>query len=229
MKKVLIGLSVGASLLLAGAVNVFAGDGLGIGVTLSNVSLDASGTETEGGETNSKSLSRTFQMGSLFAEFTKGPFTVGINHVPFKANVSDTTLTRTDTETSGAYGATAAETSLTQLQAAQARILDHNTVYAELGSKIYAKVGYVSVTVETQESLGTGSTYGNVDLDGFVYGLGIKGDWDSGAFAKLEAVMTDYDSLDVTSGVARAGVSTNNKITADLDTTAINLSMGYKF
>ena len=96
-------------------------------------------------------------------------------------------------------------------------------------SKIYAKVGYVSVTVETQESLGTGSTYGNVDLDGFVYGLGIKGDWDSGAFAKLEAVMTDYDSLNVTSGVARAGVSTNNKITADLDTTAINLSMGYKF
>ena len=228
MRRILIGLS-GAIAMLLGTVNAFANDGFGIGVRLGHVNLDATGSEVEGGESTSKSINRSFPMGSIFAEFTKGAFTIGIDHVPFKANVSGSTLTRTDTETSGAHGATIVATSVTQNQAAQARILDHNTYYVEMGSKAYVKAGYTKITVETQESLGTGSTYGDADLNGILVGLGVKGDWGNHGFYKIEGTYTDYDTLNVTSGVARAGVSTNNKISADLDTVAANILMGYKF
>ena len=41
---------------------------------------------------------------------------------------------------------------------------------------------------------------------------------------RLEAAYTDYDDISITSSVARTGVTTNNKIEADLDTTQVKLS-----
>ena len=87
----------------------------------------------------------------------------------------------------------------------------------------------VQVTVNTQESLGTGSAYGNIDLDGTLLGVGLKGDWGDNLFYKLEGTYTDYDTLNLTSTQARTGVSTNNKIKADLDVTQIKLGLGMKF
>ena len=83
--------------------------------------------------------------------------------------------------------------------------------------------------VNTQESLGTGSAYGNVDLDGTLVGVGIRGDFGDSMFYKLEGTYTDYDSLNLTSTVARTGVTTNNKISADLDVTQIKLGIGIRF
>ena len=41
---------------------------------------------------------------------------------------------------------------------------------------------------------------------------------------RLEAAYTDYDDVSITSSVARTGVSVNNKVSADLDTTQLKLS-----
>ena len=41
---------------------------------------------------------------------------------------------------------------------------------------------------------------------------------------RFEAAYTDYDDVSITSSVARTGVSTNNKVSADLDTTQLKLS-----
>ena len=41
---------------------------------------------------------------------------------------------------------------------------------------------------------------------------------------KIEAAYTDYDNVSITSSVARTGVTTNNKVSADLDTTQLKLS-----
>ena len=41
---------------------------------------------------------------------------------------------------------------------------------------------------------------------------------------KYEVTYTDYDDVSLTSSVARTGVSTNNKVTADLDATAFKIS-----
>ena len=41
---------------------------------------------------------------------------------------------------------------------------------------------------------------------------------------RLEAAYTDYDDISIISSVARTGVTTNNKIEADLDTLQFKLS-----
>ena len=231
MKKILISLSAGAALLF-GTVSAFSADGIGIGVALSGARISASGTEVETGsqtaETNAAAVKNNTAIGSIFAEYTKGWLTVGLDYVPVDADVSDKTKTRNDTETSTTASQTA-ETSTARTQSAQAQISDHLTAYVEVGSAAYLKAGYVQVTVDTQESLGTGSTYGNADLDGVLLGVGYKGDWGSNGFYKLEGTYTNYDSLSITSGVARTGVTTNNKITADLDVSQIKLGVGVRF
>ena len=231
MKRILISLSAGAALLF-GTVSAFSADGIGIGVALSGARISASGTEVETGsqtaETNAAAVHNNTAIGSIFAEYTKGWLTVGLDYVPVDADVSDKTKTRNDTETSTTASQTA-ETSTARTQSAQAQISDHLTAYVEVGSAAYLKAGYVQVTVDTQESLGTGSTYGNADLDGVLLGVGYKGDWGSNGFYKLEGTYTNYDSLSITSGVARTGVTTNNKITADLDVSQIKLGVGVRF
>ena len=232
MRKILIGLSA-ALALLVGTVSAFAENGFGVGVALSQAKLSTEGSEVETGsqsaETNRvNDVQNSFAIGSIFAEYTKGWLTVGLDYVPVDADVSDKTKTRNDTETSTTASQTA-ETSTARAQSAQAQISDHLTAYVEVGSAAYLKAGYVQVTVDTQESLGTGSTYGNADLDGVLLGVGYKGDWGSNAFYKLEGTYTNYDSLSITSGVSRTGVTTNNKITADLDVSQIKLGVGFRF
>ena len=77
---------------------------------------------------------------------------------------------------------------------------DLTTVYAlgNLSDNIYAKVGYVEVEVVTDENLGTGGAYGNVDLDGYTIALGYSMDLADGMFARFEASYMDLDGATVT-------------------------------
>ena len=78
--------------------------------------------------------------------------------------------------------------------------------------------------VSSGESLGTGSKYGNEDIFGGVFGIGAMSD-----NHRFELIYTDYEDISLTSSVARTGVTTNNKIDADLDVTMLKASYGYKF
>ena len=73
---------------------------LHLGVSEQMVKIEADGTETEGGENNTGSVSHTVPVGSIFAEITSGRFTLGLDYIPMDAEVSDATKKRTDTETS---------------------------------------------------------------------------------------------------------------------------------
>ena len=228
MRKILIGLSAGTAMLL-GTVSSFAADGLGIGVTLSGVRLSTTGSEVEGGETNRKGVQNSFALGSVFADFTflNNWVTIGYSIVPGEADVSDAQHQRTDVELS--VTDTTTHTTTSRTQQASATVSDHNMAYIEIGNAYYLKAGYVEVSVETNESLGTGSAYGNTTLEGTLLGAGYKSDWGDNGFIKLEGTYTDYDPLALTSSTARTDVTTNNKISADIDSTAINLGIGYKF
>ncbi len=181
--------------------------------------IDASGTETEGGESNSGSADNMVVIPSIFVEFDAGNnLSVGLDYIPMDADVSDDVKTRTDTETS--VTSTTTETATSRSQNAQAELTDHITLYANynLGG-FYIKAGIAQVTLNTTESLGTGSKYGNVDINGGVFGIG-TGD----GTHRFELVYTDYEDISITSSVARTDVSTNNKIEADLDTLAFKYS-----
>ena len=195
-----------------------------LGVSGSFVNLQAEGHETETGavsaETNPSSVSNTFGAGSIFAEAKFGRIAFGVDYIPMDADVSDATHTRTDTETS--VTGDDDETTTERTQTAAAEVSDHITLYANfyLNDSIYLHLGHASLDVTTNESLDTGSKYGNVNIDGIQYGLGIQ----MTDNLRLEAAYTDYDDVSITSSVARTGVSVNNKVSADLDTTQLKLS-----
>ena len=170
-----------------------------MGISGAIVQLEADGSETETGrvsaETTPASVSNTFATGSIFAEAKFGRIAFGVDYVPMDADVSDATHTRTDTETSVTGTDTATETSRTQTAAAE--VSDHITLYANyyLSDGFYLHVGHASVDVSTNETLETGSKYGNVSIDGIQYGFGFQ----MTDNLRLEAAYTDYDDVSITS------------------------------
>lgn len=179
--------------------------------------IDASGTETEGGEKNSTTVDAVAVIPSIFVEYDAGNnLSVGLDYIPMNADIS--TKTRTDTETS--VTGTAAEVTTSRTQKAEAELSDHVTLYAnyDMGG-YYLKAGVAQVTIETSESLDTGSKYGNEDVYGGVFGVGRQD-----GNTRFELVYTNYEEVTFTSTVARTGVTTNNKIEADLDTLSLKYS-----
>ena len=192
------------------------------GLTGSLTFIDATGSETEGGEKTNGSADNVVVVPSIFLEYGMGNLAVGLDYIPLDADVSSKAKKRTDTETSVTGTDTATTTSRTQQ--AQAEITDHFTLYATLAltDTFYLKGGMAQFTLNTEESLGTGSKYGNVDVDGLVYGFGF-----TDGNSRLELAYTDYDNVSISSSVARTGVTTNNKISADLDTLSLKYSYAF--
>ena len=190
------------------------------GVSGALTAIDASGTETEGGEKNNGNADNLVVIPSIFAEYAySDTVSIGLDYTPLKADVSDKTLKRSDTETS--VTGTATTTSTARTQKAQAELENHITLYANynFGNGAYVKGGVAHVSLNTDESLGTGSKYGNADIIGYVIGFGVgSGNW------RTEIAYTDYEDISLTSSVARTGVTTNNKIDADLDTLALKIA-----
>ena len=185
--------------------------------------IEATGSETEGGEKTNGDADNIVVIPSVFAEYAfSDTISIGLDYIPLTADVSDKTKERSDTEKS--VTGTATTTSTSRTQKAQAELENHVTLYANyaFGNGAYFKGGVANVTLNTEESLGTGSKYGNVDIMGYVLGFGVdSGNW------RTEVTYTDYEDISLTSSVARTGVTTNNKIDADLDTLALRVSYAF--
>ena len=190
------------------------------GISAAITQIDASGTETEGGEKTNGSADNTVLIPSVFAEYSySDTIALGLDYIPLKADVSKSTKSRTDTETS--VSGTATTTSTSRTNKAQAELKNHLTLYANysLSDTLYLKGGVAFVELNATESLGTGSKYGSEDIFGGVVGIGAQ----SGN-SRFELVYTDYEDISLKSSVARTGVTTNNTIDADLDTLAFKYS-----
>jgi len=195
-----------------------------VGITGSMAMIDASGTELEGGETSSGDASNTAGVGSIFVEYNNilgTALSLGIDHIPGSADVSSSVKSRADANGEGDSGT----------NKAQAEVSDHTTVYLTygFGNGAYAKLGYVEADLNTLETLSTGSKYGNVTIDGIEAGLGVEFDVYAGSVGRFELTHIAYDDISVRSSVARASVTPNNLIEADLDVTRFSASLGYKF
>ena len=215
MKKTFLFLSI---VLLTFVGKAYAEVSYGFSAAVTKIS--ASGTETEGGESTPGDADNTVIIPSLFAEYAySDTVSIGLDLIPLSADVSNKTKTRTDVESS--VTGTNTTTSTTRNQRAQAELKNHITVYANysLSGDYYLKAGVAFVELNTTESLPTGSKYGNEDIFGGVIGIGAQQ-----GNSRFELVYTDYEDVSLTSTVARTGVTTNNKIEADLDTVALRYS-----
>jgi hypothetical protein len=199
----------------------------GIGVAASGMLVEASGQEKLKDTGVISKYGKTGQgvgVPSYYVQYTFGDdgFVVGIERVPGEASLGSKSSIRNDWK-----GGTATEPN--NYQKAEAVLSGHTAYYIETPTfgPLFARFAYDEVALETQENLQTGAAYGDTDINGFTYGIGLRGTADNGIHMKLLAEYTDYDSFSITSTADDAGDS--HTISGDVETTAIKLSIGYNF
>jgi hypothetical protein len=191
-----------------------------IGITAAAHSVDVSGTETlrNSAKTSNTSISEDAVVPEIFAELVNdNGLAFGVAYIPVREMGSKT---RTDAGSDpGDYKANA------ELENVLQAYVDV-PIYAVGPGAFYGKLGIQHATVSTLESLNAGSSYPDEDLFGYTVGLGYKGDLPvgNGLIYKLDATYTDFE--DYSSGAADGN---GNKIDAELEDTALKISIGKRF
>ncbi len=157
-----------------------------LGINVKGVSLDAKGSESTSSETRSETLEAI--VGSIFAEYkVMDLFSVGVEMIPYDIE-SETVTNNRDGET--------VDTGNTTVQVD----LESNVgmyLMAPLGDQgVYAKIGVTHSDIITNESMNTGTKYGNDDLWGQHISLGFERDVME-ATVRLEGTFSDYDDVKI--------------------------------
>lgn len=219
MKKVIITLIASVFYM----TSVSADMGVNIGLSGSAGLFSATGKEVDTGpnltETTEDAEHGEAAFSSIFLEKTLGDrFTVGIDWVLNDLS-TDTVESRRQDKTTG--------TSSSNVEnKIQIDFADLTTYYINfnVSENLYAKVGMATVDIITGETLGTGSTYGNTDMDGTVLGVGYNATFGNSAFIRVEGNYMDFDGASLTSSTGVNKVSLNN-----LDGVTGKLSIGKSF
>ena len=99
----------------------------------------------------------------------------------------------------------------------------------QFNNGLLIKLGRASASVNTIETLATGSTYGNVDITGSHVGVGYQVIRDNGVFFRASVENTNFDTLSLTGSAAGASATSFNVIKADVDVQAAKFSIGKSF
>ncbi len=223
MKKTLIGIIV--AMFSFGSASADAG--VNIGLSGVGAIFGASATETDTGPDETEKVSDTDIMGASYASFfiekELGLAFVGLDYVLNTLETEEATSLQNDCTTEASCN-TGAFTQVTNK--VKVEFNDLTTLYAgiRLFDNFYAKAGVVSVDIDTKETLGTGSTYGNTTMDGTMVGVGGQAELPNGMFIRAEANYLDFDGASVTSSTGVNKVEINS-----LDGLAAKISIGATF
>lgn len=195
-----------------------------IGISGAFTSLSTEGTETtkSSNEKNTGSKDEDVVVPSVFIEFApEGTLAFGLDIVPGEAELGSGTGSDDDAETSGA-------------NKASAELSGHITAYllVPVRETFYIKTGIARASVDTTETLATGTKYGDQTVNGFLIGVGVNRDMSNGMFMRAEATHTDYEDVSLQgslNGNAAGDSAVRNKIDADVDATAFRISIGKAF
>ena len=225
MKKYLLILSTTLALLFS-PIASFAE--VTVGVTISSNSLDTAGKEdvdSNGTIDDTKNVTDDFMVGSVFFENTvmgdTMGLTIGVDYIPFDADIDKRSITQSSLKDSS--------TVTTGTNSVEGTVEGHKTFYIQPGfrygdnSMIYATLGIAMADINVKNSsISSTDMNKTVDLDGTKLGVGFKTVKDSGLVIKLDYTDTSYDEVSFTT-------SNNTKATADLDNTALAISIGKQF
>ena len=196
-----------------------------VGFTISNADVNSSvkdDVDSNGTTDTTKSLSNDVTFASIFFEKAVSEnLSVGIDFIPFEAEFESRSTTQSSLKDKDS-----SETSGTNK--GNADVSKHLTFYIQPqkeirdGLKVFGTLGLVRADVESSV-VSVSSTNKTVDqsLDGTKLGLGLKKETGFG-FIKLEYSETDYDQIEATT-------SNNTKVTADIDTEILALSVAKSF
>ena len=163
---------------------------------------------------------------------------VGLSYVPY-ALESETTANDRHDNCSYDYsdGKTGNNTCTLTKQTVQVDIEDLITYYVayhhniDLGfiDSVFVKGGVMEADVITKEKLASGSKYGNATLDGQMLGIGAEKTMDSGLFVRVEAHLTEFDSIKLTNLETATDANKNTIDITGLDGATATLSIGKSF
>ena len=197
---------------------------VGLTVSMADVESDLSDDIDNNGSTDTtKNISNDVAFGSIFFEKAiNDNMSVGIDFIPFEAEFDS----RSTTQSSLKAKADGAATSGTNKGTAD--VSKHLTFYLQPqkeirdGLKVFGTLGLVKADVESLvQSVSSTDKTVEQSLDGMKLGLGLKKETGIG-FIKLEYSQTDYDDVSVTT-------SNSTKVTADIDTNILALSVAKSF
>ena len=195
-----------------------------VGFTISNADIQSGVSDdidSNGTTDTTRNLSNDVTFASIFLEKALSDnMSVGLDLIPAEAefesrSTTQTSRTTTSTDTSGTNKGTAeVSRHLTFYIQPQKEIRD--------GVKVFGTLGLVRADVESLvQSVSSTDKTVEQDLDGMKLGLGLKKETGFG-FIKIEYSETDYDDISATT-------SNNTKVTADIDTEILALSVAKSF
>ena len=223
MKKTLIGLVISMFWIVSASADVGAklgvtGNAALYAATATELDTGSHGTTTDFDESQTQSEYLGLTYGSVFAEVGFGPVFVGVDYMPGTIETEESSTTVGDKTTS------ATSTQVTNTVKVEFDNLTNFYAGVTILDSFFFKVGSLSVDLNTKESLGTGSTYGNTNVDGTMLGVGMDKVLDNGMFVRAEAQYSEFDSASLTSS------SGSQKITMEsLDGVIGKISVGKAF
>ena len=178
--------------------------------------------DNNGSTDTTKNLSNDISFGSIFFEKALNDnMSVGLDFIPFEAEFESRSTTQSSIKEKGS-------STTTGTNKGTADVSRHLTFYVQPqkeirdGLKVFGTLGLVRADVEsTVQSVSSTDKTVDQSLDGTKLGIGLKKETGFG-FIKLEYSETDYDDVSVKT-------SNNTKVTADIDTEILALSVARSF
>ena len=190
-----------------------------VGLSGSQAVFHAEGEENENGEKSKEDATGVAGFGSVFAEASiNDMISIGVDFV--------TDSISSETAESVVDDITTSATNTRATQKVQVDFDDLTTYYVmvNLTEGLYVRGGVINVDVITNESLGTGSTYGDTTMDGTVMGVGYNRTLDNGVFFRVEGNYMDLGNKSLTASNGDNKVSLNDLIGA-----SAKISIGKSF
>ena len=104
----------------------------------------------------------------------------------------------------------------------------HHELDLPFVSSVFIKAGIIEADVITRDVLASGSQYGNTDLAGDFYGIGLEKNLEEqGMFVRLEAAVTEFDTIKLTA--SNSGSNTNTIDITGMDGATATISIGKTF
>ena len=197
-----------------------------VGFTISNANVESAlsdDIDSNGTTDTTKDISNDVIFGSIFLErAVNDNMSVGIDFIPFEAEFESRSTTQSTVKGKDDGAASSGTNKGT------ADVSKHLTLYLQPqreisdGLKVFGTLGLVRADVESVvQSVSSTDKTVEQSLDGMKLGLGLKKETGIG-FIKLEYSQTDYDEISTTT-------SNNTKVTADIDTNILALSVAKSF
>ena len=209
--------------MLGFSTTAYATGSAGFTISMADVKSGVSDDIDSNGTTNTqKNISNDVTFASVFFEkAVNDNLSVGVDFIPFEAEFESRSTSQSSIKEKGS-------STTTGTNKGTADVSRHLTFYVQPqkelnnGLKVFGTLGIVKADVESKvQSVSSTDKTVEQSLDGMKLGLGIKKPTGFG-FIKLEYSETDYDDVSVTT-------SNNTKVTADIDTEILALSVAKSF